>query len=186
MSTQSPWAGFSADPRGRAARKLRASDRDRDHAAGILANAYAEGRLRSEEHSERLDAALASDHLGDLVPIISDLVVPEPSTPSVRPSRFRRKGEAPHGAAGWRRKTVATRAGARPPLVDRTLLTVGIPLVAVAMLALMVLGFLPGWFVFTIPLLGLLVPLGRPRSRTSGHGGTNQLPNPNADHPNHF
>lgn len=184
MSTQSPWAGFSADPRGRAARKMRASDRDRDHAAGILGNAYAEGRLRSEEHSERLDAALASDHLGDLVPLISDLVVPTPSTPAVRPSRFRRKGELAPGAAGWRRKDVTARGGAGSPHRIRPLVGIAMSLVAVITI-LSFLGAVPIWLLLSVPLLAVLAPLARPRDRTSGHGGTNQLPDPNADQNHH-
>lgn len=184
MSTQSPWAGFSADPRGRAARKLRASDRDRDHAAGILANAYAEGRLRGEEHSQRLDAALAADHLGDLVPVISDLVVPPPPAPRRRPSNFRRKGQGALGPSRWRRKQVATTAtGSRRGI--RPVAGIAISLVA-AVVALVVLGVLPGWLLLSAPLLALLAPLARPRDRSSGHGGTNQLPNPNTDHHHHF
>lgn len=180
MSTQSPWAGFSTDPRGRAGRRLRASDRDRDHAASILANAYAEGRLRAEEHSERLDAALGADHLGDLVPIISDLVVPAPASPGARPSRFRRKGESAPGATGWHRRELAVRTG--PGLPDRSrnrVLAYGLPmLVVVAVTAFVVLGHIPFGLLGVVPLLGVFA-LRRTRDRHPGHGGSDQLPDPN-------
>ncbi|GAB3822120.1 hypothetical protein GCM10028820_31800 [Tessaracoccus terricola] len=180
MSTQSPWAGFSTDPRGRSGRRLRASDRDRDHAASILANAYAEGRLRTEEHSQRLDAALAAEHLGDLVPIITDLVVPAPAAPRATPSRFRRKGELAPDASGWRRKSLAARTASQNP--GPRMVAVALPLlVAAASVAFLVFGHFPFWLLLILPVLFAASAVRRAKDRSPGPGGTNQLPNPNRD-----
>ena len=64
-----------ADLPARGAEELdqRAADRDRDEVAVILAEALATGRLTSEEHAERLEAAYAARTYGDLVPITRDL-----------------------------------------------------------------------------------------------------------------
>ena len=55
---------------------LRAGDADRDAVVERLHAAHAEGRLTTEELTERLDAALAARTLGDLLPLTSDLPVP--------------------------------------------------------------------------------------------------------------
>lgn len=87
------WARFSADPR--AAGYTRASDADRSTAVQVLNEAYAEGRLDEAERAERVDRALATKQLGELVPLLVD-VVPEratsrPSAPAaaVTPARPR-------------------------------------------------------------------------------------------------
>ncbi|WP_042368647.1 DUF1707 SHOCT-like domain-containing protein [Streptacidiphilus neutrinimicus] len=54
---------------------MRASDADRERVAEALRDAYAEGRLDAEEHSQRLDAAYAAKTLGELVPLTRDLPV---------------------------------------------------------------------------------------------------------------
>lgn len=54
---------------------LRASDADREHVAELLGRAFAEGRLSSEEHSERLEAAYAAKTMGELRPLVADLPV---------------------------------------------------------------------------------------------------------------
>lgn len=52
---------------------LRASDADRDRVADILREALAEGRLDSEEHSERLDRVYTAKTMGELEPLVRDL-----------------------------------------------------------------------------------------------------------------
>jgi hypothetical protein len=52
---------------------LRASDTDRQKIADVIADAYADGRLTVEEHSQRLDAVWAAKTLGELEPLIVDL-----------------------------------------------------------------------------------------------------------------
>ena len=54
---------------------LRASDADRDHVAQLLGQAFSEGRLSSDEHSERLESVYAAKTLGELRPLVSDLPV---------------------------------------------------------------------------------------------------------------
>ena len=91
----------------RADLQLRASDAERDAAAGRLREAHAEGRLTVEEFSERLDAALAARTRGDLEALTRDLPAPPGPAPS-RPrtgdeaAPARRAGTAPTGLqAAW-------------------------------------------------------------------------------------
>jgi hypothetical protein len=58
--------------------EMRASDSDRERIAELLRDAYAEGRLTMEEHSERIEAAYAARTLGDLVPLTRDLPAHRP------------------------------------------------------------------------------------------------------------
>jgi Domain of unknown function (DUF1707)/Cell wall-active antibiotics response 4TMS YvqF len=54
---------------------LRASDADREHVAEQLGRAFAEGRLSTEEHSERLEAVYGAKTMGELRPLLADLPV---------------------------------------------------------------------------------------------------------------
>jgi hypothetical protein len=76
MSSASPvpWGDFSQDPRRSEAAAMRASDRDRDVVHGVLAEGFADGRLSREEYDERSAATTAAKTLGELPPIIADLV----------------------------------------------------------------------------------------------------------------
>ncbi|WP_327416094.1 DUF1707 SHOCT-like domain-containing protein [Streptomyces sp. NBC_01233] len=56
--------------------ELRASDADRDRIAQILGDALAEGRLTSDEHSERLDSLYAFKTVGELEGLVRDLPAP--------------------------------------------------------------------------------------------------------------
>ncbi|BFV57525.1 DUF1707 domain-containing protein [Kitasatospora sp. CMC57] len=58
--------------------ELRASDADRERIAELLRDAYAEGRLTVEEHSERIEAAYGARTLGDLAPLTRDLPAHRP------------------------------------------------------------------------------------------------------------
>lgn len=55
---------------------MRASDADREKVAGVLRDAYAEGRLTAVEHHERLEEAYRAQTYGDLLPVLRDLPVP--------------------------------------------------------------------------------------------------------------
>lgn len=77
-STNALWANFAHDPRERSHSGLRASDADRDLVARVLSSAYADGRLDREEHDQRAETAAAARTLGELPPLVSDLV-PETS-----------------------------------------------------------------------------------------------------------
>jgi hypothetical protein len=52
---------------------LRASDSDRQKIADVIADAYADGRLTADEHSQRLDSVWAAKTLGELEPLVVDL-----------------------------------------------------------------------------------------------------------------
>lgn len=68
------------DPRQPAFANLRASDQDREVLRGLLATAYADGRLDREEFDERSDRVTAARLLGDLPAIVDDLVLTGPAT----------------------------------------------------------------------------------------------------------
>ena len=57
---------------------LRMSDADRDAAAAELAEHYAQGRLTTDEHAERLDRVWAARTPADLRPVFADLPGPHP------------------------------------------------------------------------------------------------------------
>jgi hypothetical protein len=73
------WLSFAHDPRDPAAAPLRASDADREVIHGVLADGFATGRLDRAEYDERSATVLAARTLGDLPPIVADLV---PSLPA--------------------------------------------------------------------------------------------------------
>ena len=53
--------------------QIRASDADRDHAASLLQEHHAAGRLTAEEFTERMEAALRARTLGELDELLADL-----------------------------------------------------------------------------------------------------------------
>jgi uncharacterized protein DUF1707 len=81
MPAGSIWDRFTIDPRPAENARLRASDRDRDVVNDLLGTAYAEGRLTPEELDERSDRVARSRTLGDLPPLIDDLVAMTPALP---------------------------------------------------------------------------------------------------------
>jgi hypothetical protein len=68
------WGSFAHDPRDPGVAALRASDADRDVIHGVLAEAFADGRLDRTEYDERSTSVLAARTLGELPPIVADLV----------------------------------------------------------------------------------------------------------------
>ncbi len=155
-----PWSGFSRDPRDSEVAALRASDADRYHASDILAEAYADGRLRDPEYSERLEKALQATHLRDFTPLISDLALPsalikpEP-TPVVVP---------------WYRSPVF-----------RGLSAAGGGIIVIGVLLLLLNGAGSGVFWMIWPFMFFVLPqfMGRNGSRhTPGPGNMGQLPGP--------
>lgn len=78
------WSGFTADPRTNPG--LRASDADRSRASSLVSAAYADGRLNRDEFDQRISQAASARELGELVPVLGDLMVPATTTaPSVYP-----------------------------------------------------------------------------------------------------
>lgn len=55
---------------------MRASDADRDAAAGLINEAFAEGRLTEDEHDQRLSAAYAARNWQQLHELTADLPAP--------------------------------------------------------------------------------------------------------------
>ena len=74
MAAADVWGAFSADPRDPAVAALRASDADRDHAADVVRDAFVDGRLTREEFDVRRDAVLQARTIGDVLPLMRDLV----------------------------------------------------------------------------------------------------------------
>lgn len=97
------WAAFQHDPRDPAVAPLRASDADRDVVHGLLTEAFGDGRLDREEYDERSAAALAARTLGELPPLVADLVPERPLLPAKLPltslTETELRGRA---AAKWR------------------------------------------------------------------------------------
>jgi hypothetical protein len=72
----------------------RASDADRDRFARLIARHFSEGRLSSEEFSERMDRILRARALGELYALSADL----PDLPAVEAPR----GTGRHPWRFWR------------------------------------------------------------------------------------
>lgn len=58
--------------------ELRCADQDRELVAQLLNNAYADGRLTFDEHADRIAKAYDAKTFGDLTPLTTDLVAPQP------------------------------------------------------------------------------------------------------------
>ena len=76
------WSGFAHDPRDPSVAPLRASDADREVIYGVLADAFADGRLDRGEYDERSAGVQGARTLGELPPIVSDLVPAVPARTS--------------------------------------------------------------------------------------------------------
>jgi hypothetical protein len=61
-------------PARNAPRDLRASDDDRERVFTLLGEAFADGRLSADEHSERMEEASTARTLGELAGLTTDLV----------------------------------------------------------------------------------------------------------------
>ena len=68
------WSSFGRDPRVPDNQGLRAGDHDRDVVREAITEAYADGRLTQDEMDARLTAVLEARLLGDLPPIVADLM----------------------------------------------------------------------------------------------------------------
>jgi hypothetical protein len=68
------WSSFGRDPRVRDNQGLRAGDRDRDIVRDAISEAYADGRLTNAELDARLTQVQEARLLGDLLPIVADLM----------------------------------------------------------------------------------------------------------------
>lgn len=68
------WERFALDPRHPDNAGLRAADADREIVRGVLTEGYADGRLDPDELDERAATLAGTRTLGELPPLISDLV----------------------------------------------------------------------------------------------------------------
>jgi hypothetical protein len=75
------WSSFGRDPRVPDNQGLRAGDRDRDVVREAITEAYAEGRLTQDELDTRLTSVLEARLLGDLPPIVADLMPTRETAP---------------------------------------------------------------------------------------------------------
>ena len=115
---------------------LRISDAEREQAAATLAEHYAEGRLTTEEHSERLDRIWAAKTRSELFPVFSDL----PGAGSPRPQATQQFTQVRRPAA-----FAATRRRRRFPLPLVVLLAILVAVTVVANLPIILIG-LGVWF----------------------------------------
>ncbi|WP_338087731.1 DUF1707 domain-containing protein [Nocardioides lijunqiniae] len=76
MTADELWAALAHDPRDPAYAGLRASDQDREVVRSLLTTAYADGRLDRAEFDERSESVTSARTLGELPPIVADLVAP--------------------------------------------------------------------------------------------------------------
>jgi DUF1707 SHOCT-like domain len=70
------WSSFTHDPRDARYAPIRASDLDRSLVQQALGEAYADGRLDRDEYDQRSELALRVRVLGDLIPLLQDLIAP--------------------------------------------------------------------------------------------------------------
>lgn len=112
------WEAFAHDPRLPGNAPLRASDADREVVRAQLTEAYADGRLTQDEHEERLATTLQAKTLGELSPIVADLVVPG-RVPARRSGGGELRRQAVRDVA-WR--TVEVAAGSATPFVICTVI----------------------------------------------------------------
>ena len=76
------WREFACDPRDPTYAGMRAGTADRNLVLEALSEAYGDGRLEREELDERTDAVHAAKTLGELPPLLSDLI---PTTTALTP-----------------------------------------------------------------------------------------------------
>jgi hypothetical protein len=96
------WDSFRLDPRQPGNASMRASDADRDTVRTVLADAFADGRLTAEEYDERLNTLYASRTLGEIPPLVADLVAPDGSSAASAP--VARSELRASGVRKWRKE----------------------------------------------------------------------------------
>jgi hypothetical protein len=83
VDSPSFWSSFPHDPRDPSYAGLRASDQDRSVVHQALAEAYAEGRLDPDELDERSARVVAAKTLGELPPVVADLLPARATGPAL-------------------------------------------------------------------------------------------------------
>ncbi|MGH3220505.1 MAG: DUF1707 SHOCT-like domain-containing protein [Streptosporangiaceae bacterium] len=95
------WESFRLDPRQPEHTSMRASDADREVVRGVLASAYADGRLTREEYDDRLNTLFGIRTLGEVLALVVDLV--PAAGPPIAPAPLLRADLRTRGARKWRR-----------------------------------------------------------------------------------
>jgi hypothetical protein len=116
---------------------LRIGDTEREQAAAALGEHYAQGRLTTEEHSERLDRIWAAKTRSELAPVFTDL--PGPGAP--RPAH-------PRQFAPPRTAFPAARRRRRFPLPLVVLFAILVTVTVITNLPLILIG-VGVWFLLT-------------------------------------
>ncbi|HET6165971.1 MAG TPA: DUF1707 domain-containing protein [Marmoricola sp.] len=116
------WTRFAQDPRRPENAHLRASDRDRDVVNDILGDALADGRITMDELDERTSRVASAKTLGDLPPLLADLVPAAPTTTR----RVDRLGDPAARRAEAERRYVAERRNAVQAFLYPTLVCLAI------------------------------------------------------------
>lgn len=84
MPSEPAWDRFTADPRRPRNADIRVGNADRDMLADLLADAYSFGRLDSAEYHERLDKAMEIKTVGEIMPVVGDLITARMAQPQER------------------------------------------------------------------------------------------------------
>ncbi|HSR86471.1 MAG TPA: DUF1707 domain-containing protein [Streptosporangiaceae bacterium] len=129
---------------------IRISDADRERVVERLREHYAEGRLTSDEHDERVTAALNAKTYGDLRALMTDL--PEPETVGAPGAAGPTGTPGPDGPSGWQYPPWF--AGGRPIVAYRRGPRI-LPLVLIALAAAIAFPAV-GWVAFAFLKLALL------------------------------
>jgi hypothetical protein len=118
------WESFRLDPRQPGHASMRASDADREIVRGVLADAFADGRLTREEYDDRLNTLYGSRTLGEVSSLLTDLVPLDgpPMAPAPRPrADFRTRG-----ARKWRKDVEESFAAFLVPSIICTVIWIAI------------------------------------------------------------
>jgi hypothetical protein len=103
------WESFRLDPRQDGNASMRASDADRELVRTVLVDAYGDGRLTREEYDERLNDLYGSRTLGELPPLVADLMAS--GSPTAVPAALQPADLRARGARKWRREVEESLAG---------------------------------------------------------------------------
>ena len=116
---------------------IRLSDAEREAAAADLGEHFAQGRLTTDEHGERLEQIWSAKTRGEIAPIFRDLPSPYATVASASP--------VAHDDRYWKAGLRPFRRGVPAPLL--VVLAVLIVLSAIAHFPFFLLGFAIFWFV---------------------------------------
>ena len=118
------WESFRLDPRQPGHASMRASDADREIVRGVLADAFADGRLTREEYDDRLNTLYGSRTLGEVSSLLTDLVPLD--GPPMAPAPLLRADYRTRGARKWRKEVEESFAAFLIPSIICTVIWIAI------------------------------------------------------------